>query len=211
MLLRLFAPLLAYVLIKIITRTLRISVVGKEHIEDETASHVYGIWHSDFFAYANFGDRAYKRRIVVMTSYSEDGEILSRAIRLLGGNVVRGDERRHGSRALIKAMRMVREEGKSVVFALDGPLGPRHRAKAGAVFACRKLGLPLTPIVTIAEKAWRFSSWDEFFIPKPFSRVNVVFGEPITFTKEMTEEEACATIEGAMNALYQKHAWPSKN
>jgi hypothetical protein len=45
---------------------------------------------------------------------------------------------------------------------------------AGFFFTRRKRSLE--------ERAWYFNSWDSFFIPKPFARVVISFGEMIKFT-----------------------------
>ena len=37
--------------------------------------------------------------------------------------------------------------------------------------------------------AWRTKSWDGFFIPKPFSRVTFIVGEPIVVRRSANPEE----------------------
>lgn len=188
-------------LVKAIYRTLRIDVIGGERILNDTS--IVGIWHADFFIYSGFAT-TYLNNMVIMTSYSDDGEVLSRIIKRLRGDTVRGDERRHGVRALIQIIDAFRK-GNHIVFALDGPLGPRRKAKAGCVFACRKLGKPLLPVIATAVPAWRFNSWDRMFIPKPFARAKLVFGEPIVFPDGESDAEACMRIENVMADLYRRH------
>ncbi|MBI4978758.1 MAG: lysophospholipid acyltransferase family protein [Spirochaetes bacterium] len=197
------APFLFFCVTKFIYATLKLEIIGAEQIASGNA--VIGIWHSDFVVFSGFCSR-HHRNIVIMTSYSDDGEVLSRNIKLLGGDVVRGDERRHGARALIGILNAYRN-GNHIVFALDGPLGPRRKAKPGAVFASRKLERPLQPVICTAEKAWRFKSWDRLFIPKPFSRARLVFGGPLIFPAGESEDVSLQKIEHAMQALYDRYEY----
>ncbi len=41
-------------------------------------------------------------------------------------------------------------------------------------------GIPVLPIGCAADRAWYLSRWDDFMIPKPFSRVVLAVGEPCT-------------------------------
>ena len=58
-----------------------------------------------------------------MTSSSFDGEYIARIIELFGYRAVRGSSTRGGVRALL-GMHTEIEEGRSVAFTIDGPLGP---------------------------------------------------------------------------------------
>ncbi len=37
----------------------------------------------------------------------------------------------------------------------------------------------IVPVITSAEKKWIFNSWDNFMIPRPFSKVIIKFDEAI--------------------------------
>jgi hypothetical protein len=39
----------------------------------------------------------------------------------------------------------------------------------------------IIPFYVSANRAWYFNSWDSFFIPKPFARVVISFGEMVKF------------------------------
>ena len=64
-------------------------------------------------------------------------------------------------------------------FTLDGPKGPPHVAKSGAVLLAKKSGNPIMPFVVEARSFWRIISWDKLQIPKPFTRALVIIAEPI--------------------------------
>ena len=58
-----------------------------------------------------------------------------------------------------------------MAFTIDGPRGPRYVAKPGPVLLARNVKLPVIAFYCAVERAWVLNSWDQFMIPKPFSRV----------------------------------------
>ena len=68
------------------------------------------------------------------------------------------------------------DEGHDAAVTPDGPRGPAHVFAPGAAIAAQRTGALLVPI-RAASRAWRLKSWDRFLIPKPFARVQVVYGE----------------------------------
>ena len=47
----------------------------------------------------------------------------------------------------------------------------------------------IVPYYTSADRAWYFNSWDRYFIPKPFAKVSIRFGQIIAFEKAKTSDE----------------------
>jgi lysophospholipid acyltransferase (LPLAT)-like uncharacterized protein len=66
---------------------------------------------------------------------------------------------------------------------LDGPQGPAGVVKAGVIHLAHETDAVIVPLSVSAEKAWYFNSWDKFFVPKPFSRVSIRFGDLLKFDK----------------------------
>src|SRR5512139_931592 len=116
------------------SRTLKVQHVNRE-VPDRLAAEgrnvIYAFWHDSMFllpyTHRNSG-------VVVMVSESRDGDIAAGTLRHFGFEVVRGSSKRKGNRALIALINSLRR-GRSVAIAVDGPRGPRHEAKEGAVFA----------------------------------------------------------------------------
>ena len=69
----------------------------------------------------------------------------------------------------------------------DGPRGPEREVQAGTILLARISRAPLLPMSFSAERAWRLRSWDRLIVPKPFSRLHVVIGEPIEVPRELGE------------------------
>lgn len=123
----------------------------------------------------------------VLVSEHADGEYIARVLERQGFETARGSSTRGGRRGLRELLRAAKA-GRDVAIAPDGPRGPRHRFKEGAVAAARLLGVPLVPVVAAARSGWRLASWDRFLIPRPFSRVRVLYGPARTVSGDADRE-----------------------
>ena len=47
---------------------------------------------------------------------------------------------------------------------------------------------PVVPLHARCSSAWRLNTWDGFIIPKPFSRVSIVFDEALVVPRELDED-----------------------
>jgi lysophospholipid acyltransferase (LPLAT)-like uncharacterized protein len=183
-------------LIRAVGSTLRYTVEGREHWDEAARGGrlpIYTFWHDRIFAGSYFFRG---RRIVIMTSRSFDGEYIARFIQRMGFGAVRGSSTRGGVGALVELTRLVRR-GCPAGFSIDGPRGPRHVAKMGAVLLAKKTGQPVLPFGVNAERFWSLKSWDRMQIPKPFSRVRVRFAPPIRVPADADE----ATLTSARDEL----------
>ena len=187
-------------LIRAIGSTLRFNVEGQEHWDAaarEGRLPIYTFWHDRIFAGTYFFRR---RRIVIMTSQSFDGEYIARFIQRLGYGAVRGSSTRGGVGALVELTRLVRK-GCPTGFSIDGPRGPRHVAKMGALLLAKKTGQAVLPFGVNAERFWSLRSWDRMQIPRPFSRVEVRFAPPIRVAADADDEELAARRDELQRAL----------
>lgn len=133
-------------------------------------------WHGDELGIL-FLLRRY--HIACMISQSEDGSIMAQAARLLGAEVVRGSSSR-GATAGLKALIRATRRGRRPSLAVDGPKGPIYKVKPGIFEISRLLSLPIHPISVACDRSWKFEkSWNKTFLPKPFARVVVQWGEPL--------------------------------
>ncbi len=185
--------------------TLRFSESGRERVDDLDARGepmVFGLWHGEFFP------MMYARRQIRMgvpVSRSKDGEFVARVLECLGFATYRGSSSRGGVEALHGAAKDMRESGRHVCITLDGPRGPRHKVKDGAVFLAAITPAWVVPLRAFMPKAKVFGSWDRFRLPLPFSRVHIALGEPYRIeagelTDEVRRAEA-ARLEERLAAL----------
>ena len=194
------ADIAFYSAVRAVGATLRFRVDGREHWDEAARGGrlpIYTFWHDRIFPGTYFFRR---RRIVVMTSQSFDGEYIARFIQRLGYGAVRGSSTRGGVGALVELARLVRR-GCPAGLSIDGPRGPRHEAKMGAVLLAKKTGQPVLPFGVNAERFWSLKSWDRMQIPKPFSSVRVRFAPPIRVPAEADEATLNAKREELQRAL----------
>lgn len=182
------ADLTFYTLIKIIGRTISFEISGWENFEriaTDKKVPIYAFWHERIFLSTYFFRN---RNIIVITSQSFDGEYIARFIQRLGYGAVRGSSTRGGVGALAQMIRLMKQN-LSMGFTLDGPKGPRHVAKTGAIMLAKKTGNPVMPFVIEAEEYWTLQSWDKLQIPKPFSRAKIFIGELVYVAPDADPEE----------------------
>jgi lysophospholipid acyltransferase (LPLAT)-like uncharacterized protein len=194
------ADLAFYLLIGLVGWTTRFEVVGCEHFEaagDAGQVPIYAAWHECIYLGVYFWRR---RRIVYLISQSFDGEYIARFLQRFGFGAVRGSSSRGGARALIEMARLVRK-GIHVGFTVDGPRGPRHMAKTGAVMLAKKTGQPLLPFHVTAARRWQISSWDRMQLPLPFTRARVEIAAPIYVSPDADEKALASKLDELQRVL----------
>ena len=114
-----------------------------------------------------------------------------------GGSPARGV-----SRALVLRGR-VGAGGVGVSFPAPGGRRPARVAQVGAAWLAGATGQPILPFHLEADRFWTMNSWDRAQVPKPFSTVAVVLGEPIEVSGEgeSATESARTKIERALESL----------
>ncbi len=155
---------------------------------DETqATRIYAHWHGDelmllpVFAH---------QRYAVMSSRSRDGERMSRLLNRLGYFVVRGSSSKGGAGGLKGLIDAVNDRKLNAAIAVDGPRGPVFQVKPGILALAQATGLPIYPASGAANRFWTIpGAWNQTYIPKPFAKCVLVFGEPLVVPKGATESE----------------------
>lgn len=137
--------------------------------------------------------------IVVLVSEHSDGEYITQVIHRHGFRAARGSSTRGGVKGLKGILRAARA-GQDLGFTPDGPKGPRHEFKWGALVAAQLTGLPLITISVGADRAWYLSSWDRFMIPKPFSNLRIRYGVPRWVPRDASTE----TMKGIAQELEEE-------
>ncbi len=123
----------------------------------------------------------------VLVSRSKDGEVISRIAKCFGVQPTRGSSSRGGARGLLEMMGRV-QQGYIACFTPDGPRGPRYQVQPGIVTVAHKTGAPILPVTYSARWKKVLKSWDQFVVPMLFSRVVVVYGEPIVVPAHATPD-----------------------
>lgn len=162
---------------------------------------ILAYWHEDTLTLTRFFIRRLLRRgvpLAMLASLSRDGEIGARLASGWGAEVFRGSASRGGTAGLRRLYRYLKGGG-SVILAPDGPRGPAHEAKPGAVVLAQMTGAPVVPVVARADRDWRLGSWDRMRVPKPFARIRLALGESPELPRGLPLEEGRERLGGALD------------
>ena len=108
----------------------------------------------------------------------------------MGGLPIWGSSKKTPLTGFREMLRKFKETKRSCAFALDGPTGPRHKIKPGAIEFSKFTQAPIIPIGTYSSSKWILrKTWDLTEIPKPFSPVSYYFGPPI-WTKVLKDKNS---------------------
>jgi lysophospholipid acyltransferase (LPLAT)-like uncharacterized protein len=171
-------------------RTLRVVVESSIELQNPSKPRVFAFFHGQQMSILAVRRRA---RTAVMVSLSKDGELQSRVMRRLGFRVIRGSSSRGGARALAGIVGALRD-GADAAFAVDGPRGPFGVVKPGAALAAVVVGAELFAVASaVSSSIVVTGAWDRFEIPRPFSRVAIVVGPPVSATTARHHPELLGT------------------
>ena len=196
-------------LLQILARTLRYEIDDRAGIIGKRleGSYIAALWHNrllliSFVLKKFLPDRAGAGLI----SASRDGDLIADVTHRFGFDVVRGSSSRMGASALLE-LGEVLGSGRDVLITPDGPRGPVYELGPGIIFLAQKTGSPVVPVNMEYSSCWRVKSWDRFIIPKPFSRVRVIIGQPerirATTSSEEFERER-ARLQNVMMSLVER-------
>ncbi len=178
------------VILQLLTRTYRIvAIIGDENIGpylDGKSVCAPAYWHQHHVLCSSLVRRWVARgfKACFLVSGSVDGEVPERVARAWGAEVIRGSANQSGALAL-RDMQGMMKKGYSIVTTADGPRGPIYEIKPGVIVMARIGGVPVLPVSCAAERAWYMDRWDNFMVPKPFSRVVLAVGEPYTIPPDV--------------------------
>lgn len=179
--------------------TLRVTS-STPRFDDAEGPSVIVLWHDRLFFSPVVAQRYLGRPVTALISTSKDGAWLVAFYRLMGLSAVRGSSSKRGTAALVALTRAVRA-GSHAGVTPDGPKGPRHVFKAGAVALAKLTRRPFVLLGINYKSCWRLKSWDRFALPKPFSRVDLVFEVIPVPSPEADEQEVARALEQRMNEL----------
>lgn len=164
--------------------------------------YVYALLHAHQIGAVMVND---EKCLAAMVSASADGDLLVPALRLTNVHAVRGSTRSaskdKGGRAALDELAKLVGEFVPSLLAVDGPRGPRRYVHRGIADLARATSAIVLPTCVIASRRWILhKTWDRMQIPKPFSTLQLIFGEPIVIGDN--ESQAIRTqVQEALVAL----------
>jgi lysophospholipid acyltransferase (LPLAT)-like uncharacterized protein len=189
-------------------RTLRYEIVDRSNLTSTpvTENYVGALWHNRLLLISYVLKRfAPHRPGAGLISASRDGDLIAPLVERFGFQAVRGSSSRLGATGMLELVGIL-AAGRDVLLTPDGPRGPVYELGPGIILLAQKSGAPIQPINLEFSSCWRLNSWDRFILPRPFSKVRVIFG-PLhhvksTNTPEEFEEER-VRLQDAMMALVE--------
>jgi hypothetical protein len=185
--------ILLSILVRMLARTWTIRVHGRL----PTGPSIVAFWHGEMLP-VWFSFRAL--RPVALVSSSKDGSLLSRLLQDWGYTVVLGSSSKGGKEALDQ---LVHEASSKVVLITpDGPRGPLHQAKPGAVIAAHRAGVPLILVRMSTSRSKVFArSWDRFQLPLPFAKVDLHVDDQWSIPADASREQLDSMITAMNNRM----------
>jgi lysophospholipid acyltransferase (LPLAT)-like uncharacterized protein len=181
-------------------KSTRTVVIGEERYEElrmQKKPVIILIWHGRIF-YATYFFR--RRGIMPLVSPSEDGEILAQITDRWGYKTLRGSS----SHSIVRAWNEMKKElegGGELIIVPDGPRGPDRKMKRGALKLAKETGAYLVPFTFSSSKKKILKSWDSFLIPKPFSRIVAIYGEPVAVGAEINKMDFEKKVQQVQDKL----------
>jgi lysophospholipid acyltransferase (LPLAT)-like uncharacterized protein len=185
------AVVVAWALVRALWATCRIThVAGRDAAGQAVRDHkslipVYWHQHLLFGAHALLDLRRDGLKPGFLVSPSVDGTAPAMLVEKVGGEVIRGSSTHTGARALKDYYELIVKRQVSPSITPDGPRGPLHEVKPGAIMLAQITGKPILPIAVAHAWQYTFPTWDSFELPLPFSRVSIVYGEPVKVARAM--------------------------
>jgi lysophospholipid acyltransferase (LPLAT)-like uncharacterized protein len=164
---------------------------------------LYCVWHDSMVIPVFAGKPS---SAAALTSRHADGSFVAQVLRRVGMSTVRGSTNHIGPGAMRELMRVV--EDKDLAITPDGPRGPRRQVTRGIAFLASRSGHAIVPTAAACVRCWKIrGSWTDLVIPKPFTKVFLLGGEPIRIPPALAFDELqpyVDQIQAAMDRLNEE-------
>ena len=171
-------PRLVWALLWLTGITWRFEVIAEDGVTpvvfgQKPGPEIYCFWHQCVLPCTMYFRRS---SAVILISRSFDGELIARILRMFGFDAVRGSSSRGAHVGLLGLTRVI-ESGRTAIFTADGPRGPIYQTKMGPIKLAQTTGAPIGAFHLEPQRAWKMRSWDQFLVPKPFTRICVSWAQ----------------------------------
>lgn len=157
----------------------------EQHLAE--GEHIVAVfWHGKYFSLFAL---ATGLKATVLTTRSFRGDVIARICRWFGYRPIQIEHGVETNALAYLESDLSSNHAMLAAIAIDGPRGPAHQPKAGALRIASDLGFRLIPIsVSGSPKRVVEKRWDKHEIPLPFARVRIAVGEPLDVPKNIPME-----------------------
>lgn len=187
------------IFLRLLKATWRFDASGKlkldELLEDGKPTIIV-FWHGNMVPLLAVLDR-YSAMVLSSTGFR--GAVIGRITESFGNVSL---QIRHRDTLGVLQKVLIRQPGLLAI-AADGPLGPYHQVKRGAVILSATCAARIVPVSVHVSPAVSLRRWDRMVLPLPFAQVSVRVGRSLRFLKSdlKTATRAGETIRTALEEL----------
>ncbi len=188
-------------LIRFLYGTCRWQVSGFNHIAnllDKQSSFIIAYWHGNLLIPYY---RLAKHHFHILAGFHKDAELGVLIGKKLGWKFLRGSSSQNGGAVFQQMVELLSKPNNVFAITPDGPKGPTKIPKPGTVRAAQKTGVPIIPAAGCSRHSWGFTNWDTFYITKPFTRIELKFGEPLYFSLNDDFNTCVNTLKTKLDSL----------
>ena len=165
----------AALLLRLWLRTLRIRLSAdvRQALLSDKNPLIIVFWHNRLLIATELHRRFRKwSKVNGLVSPSRDGAWLAAFFRMLGIGAIRGSSGRRGGQAMLEIHKKL-AAGEDIAITPDGPRGPAYRFNPGTALLAQITHCTVVMVPSKFHCALRLKTWDGFYIPLPFSRVDI--------------------------------------
>lgn len=191
----------------LVWRTARYQIEGQEYVgQVHTAGRplIIAAWHGMTMMLGGYvAAQDDPAQYVMIVPDDSRGAVLIAWARRLGATPFTISMEANSMVAARRLLALIRQmkQGKSLVLNPDGPGGPSHEPKGGVAFIARKAGALIVPAGAFTATGYRIPRWDRYVVPFPFSRITVVFGEPLEVSPKADPGQTRVAIRERLNEM----------
>jgi lysophospholipid acyltransferase (LPLAT)-like uncharacterized protein len=187
-----FLAWLSSMVIRSVGITLRMTVEDPAGVLDhpERPPVIIAFWHNRTALMALFYETYCPgRTALTFISRSRDGQFMTDVAACFGITAVRGSSSRHGTSAMLAAIRGAKDDKVDIAITPDGPRGPRYQLQPGILRLAQATERPIVAITYELKWKLQLKSWDRFHIPLPFSTCILRTRPLMVVPKDATDEQ----------------------
>ena len=192
---------LGKLLLKFLYGTSKWNIEGKHQIKTflaEGKSVIVATWHSHLLQ--TFVDLA-GNHYYGLAGMHKDADLISKIGNQMGWKLLRGSSSDRGKEVYKEMVNILADTGNVLVLTPDGPKGPAKEPKPGIVRAAQKTNAVILPAMGQSKRRWSFTNWDTFYVGKPFSRIEFIYGEPLEFSESEDYDLCIVKLKKALDKL----------
>lgn len=178
------------------TLRVRISKESLMVLKNTPSPVVFVHWHNHLFFSSYCRKFRPKGDLYALISAGAIGAWISPLFEFFNTKSIRGSVNWRGKQALKEIVQVV-QQGNDVVITPDGSRGPCYDFKQGTALVVKMADPAIVFFSCNFHNAWRLKTWDRFYIPKLFSRIDCTFKHFSSY-KELTNSDDTRDIAEAL-------------